>query len=181
MNKHKESYGKIANRFIKSVDIYAKPIQLTYKGKEKFSTSCGGLMSLIVYIFVIGTFVYNLRDLIDRRQTLIKKNTLVSPANEYLEPENLSKKNITVAFMASDFYASKSYHDPYYGELILRQTIVTKKKNETDGSTYRDFQTLIVPYSNCEIDKNIFYDDLEELKLVGVEKYFCSDWNNLTV
>jgi hypothetical protein len=59
---------KISN-FLKSIDIYAKPVQLTYEGKDTFSSPCGGFLSLSVMIFIISATAYSLRDLILRNQT----------------------------------------------------------------------------------------------------------------
>ncbi len=36
------------------LDIYGKPVQLTYKGKEKFQTLFGGLISLLIMLFVVS-------------------------------------------------------------------------------------------------------------------------------
>jgi hypothetical protein len=112
-------FVKRFNNFLKGIDIYAKPIQLTYMGRDKFSSICGGFLSLAVMIFFVSAFVYSTRDLILRNQTQIQKNTIVSISNSYSPPENISKKNITFAFMLSDFYATKSYDDPYYGRIRL--------------------------------------------------------------
>lgn len=61
--------SKRVSNFLKNIDIYAKPIQLTYMGKEKFSSACGGLLSLSVMVFILSAFAYSLRDLILRNQT----------------------------------------------------------------------------------------------------------------
>jgi hypothetical protein len=71
-------------------------------------------------VFILSALSYSLRDLILRNQTQIQKNTIVAQSNSYSPPEIISDKNITFAFMLSDFYATKSYDDPYYGQLILR-------------------------------------------------------------
>ena len=70
--------GKKLKNLLKSVDIYAKPIQLTYQGREKFRSTCGGLLSLLVIMFIVSVFAYNIRDLLNRTRTQIKKNTVVS-------------------------------------------------------------------------------------------------------
>lgn len=99
--------SKRISNFLKNIDIYAKPIQLTYMGKDKFSSSCGGLLSLSVMVFILSAFGYSLKDLILRNQTQIQKNTIVAQSNSYSPPEVISEKNITFAFMLSDFYATK--------------------------------------------------------------------------
>jgi hypothetical protein len=76
-------------------------------GRDKFSSSCGGLLSLSVMVFILSAFGYSLKDLILRNQTQIQKNTIVAQSNSYSPPEVISDKNITFAFMLSDFYATK--------------------------------------------------------------------------
>ena len=49
--------------FFKVLDIYAKPINLTYDGSEKFRTLCGGVLSFFVILFLMSLFFYNIRDL----------------------------------------------------------------------------------------------------------------------
>jgi hypothetical protein len=53
--------------------------------------------------------------------------------------------------------------------------------NLTDGSNYRVFDSKIIPYSPCQLGKNIFYENVEEVEQFNIENYFCADWNNLTV
>lgn len=166
---------------LKSIDIYAKPIQLTYQGREKFRSICGGMLSMMVILFIGSLFAYNLRDLINRSKTQIKKNTIVQQTNSFSPPENLSAKNITVAFKLADFWATHNTLDPYYGDLILRQLVVHLLPNETDGSTYRTFDSKIIPYSHCQLGKNIFYDKFDEIKQFNIEEYYCGDWTNMTI
>jgi hypothetical protein len=44
-----------------------------------------------------------------------------------------------MAFQLSNFYGEGAKDEPKYGKFKLVQKIVTMKKNETDGTTYRDF------------------------------------------
>ncbi len=85
-------------KFLKSFDIYAKPITMTYRGKEKFRSTFGGLISFILLGFIISIFGYKLRDMVNRNNAQVKKNTLIKASNAYSPPENLAKRNITIAF-----------------------------------------------------------------------------------
>lgn len=120
--------GKIS-RWLRNFDVYGKPVTMTYRGKDKFQTTCGGVISLIVLLFILSVFSYKLRDLVLRNHTQVKKNTLVSISNSYTPPENLSAKNITIAFMLSDFYGSGSFDDPKYGRFKLVQYDIRMTEN----------------------------------------------------
>jgi hypothetical protein len=70
-----------------------------------------------------------MRDLAERTQTSIRKNTLVSVSNSYSPPEVLSEKNITIAFLLSNFYGEGDFDEPKYGHLGLEQFVATIGEN----------------------------------------------------
>lgn len=78
-------------------------------------------------------------------------NSIVEQSNSFVPAEVISEKNITFAFMLSDFYATKTYDDPYYGKLILQQKTMTVLTNKTDGTTYRDIEVTPIPFSSCVV------------------------------
>jgi len=49
------------------------------------------------------------------------------------------------------------------------------KTNETDGTTYRDFDSKPIPYSKCVLGKNFFYPDTNEIKDFHIEDFYCPD------
>lgn len=51
---------------LREIDIYARPVQLTYKGSEKFKSTFGGLVSLGVVLFLVSVFIYKLNDMVNR-------------------------------------------------------------------------------------------------------------------
>lgn len=64
-NKRHTIIGKNLN-FLKRIDIFARPVQLTFGGKEKFSSKFGGLLSIVIISLLITLFAYNLRALTNR-------------------------------------------------------------------------------------------------------------------
>lgn len=52
------------NRWLRNLDVYGKPVTMTYRGKDKFKTTFGGVVSLILLLFIVSVFLYKLRDLI---------------------------------------------------------------------------------------------------------------------
>jgi hypothetical protein len=69
-----------------------------------------------------------------------------------------------MAFQLSNFYGEGAKDEPKYGKFKLVQKIVTMKKNETDGTTYRDFDVKAIPFSKCEIGKNFIYPNVKEIE-----------------
>jgi hypothetical protein len=55
--------------FLKNLDIYAKPISMTYKGNEKFRSKFGGLISLMILLVIIFIFSYKMSEMIRRSKT----------------------------------------------------------------------------------------------------------------
>ena len=149
--------------FLKNLDIYAKPITMTYKGNEKFRSKFGGFISMMILLVITFIFSYKMSEMIKRSKTQVKKNTLVFASNEYIAPESLSSKNITVAFMLSNFFGQGAIDEPQYGKFSLVQKIVTMKKNDSDGTTYRDYYVKQIPFSKCIIGKNFLYPDKNEI------------------
>lgn len=50
---------------------------MTYKGKEKFRTKIGGLISTLILTFIVLLFAYKLRVMIKRSNSQVKKNSLI--------------------------------------------------------------------------------------------------------
>lgn len=92
---------------------------MTYKGKEKFKSSLGGFISMMMLLFLLALFLYKINDLVNRSLTSITKNSLVSISNTYSPPYVLSDKNITIAFKLATFYGEDIALDPYYGTFIF--------------------------------------------------------------
>ncbi len=51
--------GKLRKSF-KKIDIYSKSISMTYKGEDKYRTTLGALVSVLVIIMLILFFCYRL-------------------------------------------------------------------------------------------------------------------------
>ncbi len=58
----------------------------------------------------------------------------------------------------SDFYGDHVFNDPKYGKFTLEQHKV-KIVNQINGTVNRDFQVFEVPFSQCELGRNFFYDN----------------------
>ena len=45
---------------IKSQDMFAVPVQLSYRGAKSFNTVCGGLASIFLVLFLIAYFAFEM-------------------------------------------------------------------------------------------------------------------------
>jgi len=52
---------------------------------------------------------------------------------------------------------------------------------DENGTTTRDFKNFEVPTSQCELGRNFFYENKEELDMYSIGSYLCPDWTNLTI
>ena len=48
---------------VKSKDLFAVPVQLTYKGERAFSTLCGGGLSILLILGLTAYFAIGMHDL----------------------------------------------------------------------------------------------------------------------
>ena len=108
--------------------------------------------------------LYKFNDMVELNHTTVQKNTIIQVSNSYTPPEEISNKNITFAFMLSDLFAENVFTNKSYGEFRLVQNEIYIRKNETDGTTYRDFIDHEIPFSRCEIGRNFFYPNEEEAR-----------------
>ena len=150
--------GTKLKKWVKEMDMYGKPVTMTYRGKETFKTTFGGIVSLILVVFLLSVFGFKLQDMFQHNNTEIKKNTLVSISNSYTPPENISNKNITIAFQLSDFYGDGSLDDPRYGKFVLTQFIDVMS---SDGN--RVYNNYNIPFSKCKLGVNFFYPNQNEI------------------
>ena len=66
---------------LKTFDLYAKPVQLTINGQDKFRTNCGGLISAAL-IAIMAVSLINCYNSIGSRSSEMKSyNTLSQQAN----------------------------------------------------------------------------------------------------
>jgi hypothetical protein len=66
MKRRQNKCSKKLDHCITDFDIFAKPVELTYKGLDKFKTFFGGLISLLVLIFILAMAFYKASILINR-------------------------------------------------------------------------------------------------------------------
>lgn len=56
--------GGPVRRFFRQLDIYARPVNMTYRGKDKFYSLFGGIVSSILLLLIVGVFFYKVNDVV---------------------------------------------------------------------------------------------------------------------
>ena len=87
---------------IRSLDIYGKSITFTYKGQEKYNTLFGGLISIIIKIFIYILGLYLFIMMINRKQTASSFNRIVDDLRT--DTNQLDLTSNTFAFFTSINY-----------------------------------------------------------------------------
>lgn len=54
----------VVKKFVKNLDVYAKPITMTYQGSDKFKSTFGGAISMILLILIIALFFYKITEMV---------------------------------------------------------------------------------------------------------------------
>ena len=58
--------GKQVKKNLRSMDMYGKPVELTFKGKQGFKTKFGGTISLLLLMFLVAISIYKTAQLVNR-------------------------------------------------------------------------------------------------------------------
>jgi hypothetical protein len=104
------------------VDLYAKPVAMRYQGSDRFRTSIGGTISVLLILFVSGMFGYRMNVLLLKEGTTVKKNSLVSVTNQVGPIEDIGARGISFAFRLASLTTTGAVDDSAkYGTYAFRQ------------------------------------------------------------
>jgi len=165
-NRTHSQYKKIAkgsNPLLK-LDIFARPVSLTYSGVYKFKTSIGAIFSIICVLMSLGYAVFRSFPLYDNTNTSSTMNTLpVSDSNEFFsegtqgaayQNGRLIKPNVKFAVGIEGEILDKKY-----GEFVVTELQDGQATNVTH------------PLVNCK-DKGVYQlekDEISALKSVNIK------------
>ena len=71
-----KSFKSLQERII-TFDIFAKPVNLTFEGHEKFKTPIGAFFTFICSILVLAYSVFRFLPILSDHNTIITKNTML--------------------------------------------------------------------------------------------------------
>lgn len=107
----------ICNKFV-SLDVYGKPVQLTFMGKEKFKTNIGACISITVAVILLLFTIFNLAKInilsepqssTMHERSFYQKNSLLD-ANEIVKPGQVFAMSLGGALV-----------DPKIGSFVVKQ------------------------------------------------------------
>ena len=151
---------------IKSQDLYAKSIKLTIKGKDKLSTTYGGLMSTIIKLAILVNAVILLFVIYNRNDTKKAVNKVIKDLINDDTKHYIGKSTFGIALgYVRNSTRTKFLLDPTY--FLLQIGMLTTTRNNTDYT-----ETFVeLEYERC--GDNFPYDDQKTYSRVGIEDYLC--------
>ena len=94
-----------AARQFKHIDRFSKKVSFTYKGQDSFRTVFGGVVSFLLYCFVLGIAIYMLARMFDRKQVSVNQSYIYDNLYNSTEIYDIGAGGISFAFAITDYNA----------------------------------------------------------------------------
>ncbi|CAI2387803.1 unnamed protein product [Moneuplotes crassus] len=184
--KRKRTIGQKILGFVRGFDFYGKNIVLTYKGDDKYRTHIGGIASVVVGGIVLAYILLLVKVMIEKGNTSYVKSSLLNdiltnsevhyPAQNDYEPDT-GRSQFDFAFQfTSDGVDYLNDPTAFTFEMnLVEQEWVTESGIP---KTKRNYTSIDV--EKCG-DTNLNYDDLTEIKRLGIDNYYCPIQSNFSV
>jgi hypothetical protein len=151
-------------KFLKLIDIFSKPLVLTYKGKEKFKTNLGGILTIITFITILINAIFIGKDIFLKQNP----NVIEITKEEKFNPTyRLNKNNTFIEFGISDI--SNVVDDDSFFEIIPVYYVQTK--NNKNENIYKEFILEIEKCQKSEDESNFADKCVKDLDL-----YLAGAW-----
>jgi hypothetical protein len=149
-----------------SLDIFGEQINLTYKGRETFTTLPGAFGSLIILLTILAFTVFRFYVMVNRLYPTITQQTQMRDLN-FEEPYRPQDKGFDFAFGLG------APLDPSYGTFSVNEvhfffTNNTLANSERERVKEKKTVTLV----ECGT-KYFNYAKKDELRLYGIDKMMC--------
>lgn len=143
-------------KFLKSYDLFGYPISLSFKKKSKYTTICGGILSLAIIIFFLLIFTYSIYKLFNQQYKETSKY-MMNLGNQYGSLD-LNTNNFMIA-IKFDSESINNWSKPFIN-ISMFQT--TQYRNST--STWKIKKKLNM--TSCSIEHfNGLETEFEQLQL----------------
>lgn len=167
MNK----FVKLAINLLKSNDLYAKTITLTYKGNKSFKTVLGGVLSFIIFMIILVMLIIYAVKVFSYGNTQVYTKTLIKELMNDSTKHYIGKNGFAFAMTYIDTLTGvlndNKLDDPSYFVVKLQQATYTRV-NGTYVRTGND-----IPLSKC--NDTFPYDDKEVYDKLGLANYLCPE------
>jgi len=120
-----------AKNLTKSIDLFSNPVSLTYKGKDKFQTVYGGILSSVILSICFAYFLRLSIVMFTRGETAKSKNTIINDLTQDFEYFNVTKEDFSFFFNLNDGNNKILSYDPTYINITISQ--VSSELNATNG------------------------------------------------
>jgi hypothetical protein len=127
---------------LKIIDYYSHNIALTYKGKEKYKTAFGGVLTVLTIIAVLINAWLIGNDIFYKRiPTIIASEETLATYPNY----TISYDNFFISYFFSD-----QYNTPFYDETVLK-VVPTYYQNYYDSNHTLHYTQTILDWIPCDV------------------------------
>ena len=138
------------SKAFKKCDDFGQPISFNFNGEQSYKTCCGGMVSLLVKVVLLGVFGTMLLALKDYKDPEISTHTVYEERFDMSEPMNLKDNGIELFF----FFTKDSFPvqlDPRVGSFKISQA---KKEIDTKIDVDRWTTYTDIPVEEVDLSQN---------------------------
>ena len=162
--KNHKGFGVKIFKILRFIDLFGKDITLSYDGHDKYKSSWGGILSVILIMLLLAFFSFLLNQLVTRSNPTVSTATLQKDIKSNSEDLDLNNFNFAFTYSANnnDYTLDKSVVD------VRVLLYVQKWANTTTSSTVRTNTIL-------EYDKwNEAFDAINknDASRIGINNYY---------
>jgi hypothetical protein len=146
------------NMLFKSIDLMPSDIGLNYRGKTKYKSLTGGMMSILIIIFTIIGLIYFGRELYEKRYPIMISSTSFNPmpSNSSLNSENFP------FFLAVEDYSNNLEY--FIDNTIYEMTARIYKRivyKDQQGNFKVNITKTYIKLEQCNINKH--FSNVEDI------------------
>ena len=107
------------SNFLKNIDRIGKEFKFSIEGSETYTTSLGGIISILYYIGIISLFCFFGKELVLKEDpNFIHRN---DQTNEF-SFINLTESNFFIAICISDYNSEVVFDNRYFDVELIKQS-----------------------------------------------------------
>jgi hypothetical protein len=152
-------------KILKLIDIFTRDLVLTYKGKDRFKTNFGGILTIILFITIVINGIFIGKDI------FLKENPKViqiTKDEKFTPTFRLNKNNTIIKLGLSD-----DYDDLFFIDSILEiiPILYVQSTNDKNEKIYNEY---FLELENCKKTKNDLKNSSKCIK--DMDLYLTGSW-----